>query len=303
MSSCRWADLIHERFVPLRITPSASGELCGVVTTRLMGHLQASSITSDPQVAIRSNSLLGSGRDLLSVGLVDQGHGYLEQDGRACELSDGAFAIYDSSRPFTWAFTDKWQMRVYAWPRLSFGTNDSELRRLTAIAISGTSCVGALAAPMFDHLSHECTNPLPNTVSDRLVDELAELTVTAALEAEGQTTRDSDSVDDAILREMKDFVEDNLAEPELTPERIAQAFFISTRTLHRAFARHNLTVAAWIKYRRLERAKRALGIASRDPLPISEIARRVGFINPAAFSRDFSQTYGVSPRQFRKYRT
>ncbi|WP_169542006.1 helix-turn-helix domain-containing protein [Nocardia jiangxiensis] len=305
-SSRLWSDLIHQRFVPLRITARASGELSGVVTTRLIGHLQASCVSSDPQVFVRSNSLLRSGRELLAAGVVDRGHGYLEQDGRTCEVSDGAFALYDTSRPFTWTFTDEWRMRVYTWPRLGIGTHDPDLSRLTAVAVSGTSGVGRFVAPMFDHLSHDSPT-LPDAVSTRLVDELAELTVTAALEAGGQSRRDETDAEacaaDAVLREVKDFIEDNLADPDLTPARVAQAFFISTRTLHRTFARHNLTVSAWIKHRRLERTKRALRITSLDPLPISEIARRVGFTNPAAFSREFSQTYGVSPRRYRAVHT
>lgn len=306
-SSRRWADLIHDRFVPLRITPSASGELSGVVTTRLVGHLQASCVSSDPQVFTRSNSLLRSGRELLAVGVVDKGHGYLEQDGRTCEVTGGSFALYDTSRPFTWTFTDQWRMRVYTWPRHSIGTPESDLSLLTGVAVSGTSGVGQFVAPMLDHLAEISTTAMPDSLSIRLADELAELTVTAALEVGGTLARDESSAeartDNAVLREVKDYIEDNLADPDLTPDRIAQAFFISTRTLHRIFARHNLTVSAWIKHRRLERAKRALRTIGRDVQPVGEIGRRVGFTNPAAFSREFSQMYGVSPRQYRALRT
>jgi AraC-like DNA-binding protein len=143
-------------------------------------------------------------------------------------------------------------------------------------------------------------------LSIRLADELAELTVTAALEAGGIPSHDEFGTracaDNAVLREVKDYIEDNLADPELTPDRVAHAFFISTRTLHRIFARHDLTVSAWIKHRRLERAKRALRAPGRDLLPIGEIASRVGFSNAAAFSREFSQTNGVSPRRYRTRR-
>jgi AraC-like DNA-binding protein len=74
---------------------------------------------------------------------------------------------------------------------------------------------------------------------------------------------------------------------------------MSTRTLHRLFARHGLTVAGWIKTRRLEGCRRALHASPRSPQPIREIAARHGLLNASYFSREFTQMYGESPRQYR----
>jgi transcriptional regulator GlxA family with amidase domain len=60
---------------------------------------------------------------------------------------------------------------------------------------------------------------------------------------------------------------------------------MSARTLHRLFARHGLTVAAWIKNRWLEACRRALVSPGSQTVPINEIASRFGFPNQAFFSR------------------
>jgi AraC-like DNA-binding protein len=291
-----WMDLINERFVPLQIKPSAD-DLAGQVTTRQVGHMQASCVNSTPQVFTRSNALLRRGRELVAVGVVDRGCGFLEQDGRRCEVSDGSFALYDTTRPFTWAFTTEFQMRVYAWPRESLGLDDSDIGRLTALTVSGTAGVGSFVAPMLDQIMKLNSGPLPGPVSVRLAEEVAELAVTAALEAGFQEGNDERTT--AVLRKVQAYIEENLPDPGLTPDRIAEAFFMSTRTLHRIFAGHGLTVAAWIKDRRLERAKRSLGIAHGESPSITDLAARLGFANAAAFSRDFSLRYGVSPSHYR----
>jgi AraC-like DNA-binding protein len=291
-----WVGLINERFVPLQIKP-ATDDLSGRVTTRQIGHMQASCVTSAPQVFTRSDALLRSGRELIAVGVVDAGQGFLEQDGRTCAVSVGSFALYDTTRPFTWAFNTEFQLRVYAWPRESIALDDLAIARLTALTVSGQAGVGRFVTPMLDGLINTGAVAMPGPVSVRLADELAELALTAALES-GFTDGDLEMTS-ASLQKIQAYIEDNLPDPDLTPDQIATAFFVSTRTLHRIFARHDLTVAAWIRHRRLERARRSLILPHRDPPSIGQIAARAGFTNAASFSRDFAQRYGVSPTRYR----
>ena len=133
--------------------------------------------------------------------------------------------------------------------------------------------------------------------SVRLACEVAELTVTAAGEASRYWQAAEPGGD--RLREIQGFIEAHLTESALTHDRIAQEFFISPRTLHRLFAQGGYTVAAWIKNRRLEACRRALGSSAAQNLTINEIGSRFGFSTPAYFSREFTARYGVSPRRYR----
>jgi len=102
-----------------------------------------------------------------------------------------------------------------------------------------------------------------------------------------------------LATSVRDYIEANLADPQLSPASIAAAHFISTRHLHNVFHESGSTVASWIRSRRLERVRRDL----RDPLhsgtSVGAVAARWGFLDAAHFSRLFRAAYGCSPREFR----
>ncbi|MFF0628734.1 helix-turn-helix domain-containing protein [Streptomyces sp. NPDC004296] len=69
--------------------------------------------------------------------------------------------------------------------------------------------------------------------------------------------------------------------------------------LHRLFQREEATVAAWIRRRRLEAARRDLADPALRTLPVHAIATRWGFSRAADFSRAFRTAYGTPPRDYR----
>ncbi|NMO05109.1 AraC family transcriptional regulator [Gordonia sp. TBRC 11910] len=298
----RWADLINERFVPLQITPISSTQLSGSVTTVHLGHMQASSVQSTSQVFTRPPSLTGSGRELVAVGAVEEGHGFLEQNGRQCEVAEGSFAVYQTSQPFVWAFPDTCRLRVYAWPRATVGITDNELHNITAVPVIGSRGLGRSVAPtlrtLFDREPGDLS--LPNAIESRFADNLAELSITAALASRGLPLSDDDGgTIDSLLTKIKVFIEEHLDDVELSSASIAAEFFISTRTLNRVFAQNAITVGAWVKGRRLERAKSILRGRASAGVPIAVVGYRCGFTSATTFNREFTRRYGISPGRYR----
>jgi AraC-like DNA-binding protein len=292
-----WADVIRQRFIPLQIAQRDASDLAGSVRSRQIGHLQASIVDSVPQTFTRTRRLISAGgHELLALGLVERGIGYLEQDGRSCVVCGGDFALYDTSRPFTWSLTGDWRLRVYTWPRQSITLTEPDSQQLTATPVPGNAGAGRFLSPMLARLARTDAGLSP-AGSIRLASEVAELSIIAALEAGPRA--EHEHPDREQLRKIQAFIEQNLADPALTPSRIAQEFYMSPRTLHRLFARHGLTVAAWIKKRRLEACRRALVSPGSQTVSINEIASRFGFSNQAFFSREFSRQYGQSPRRHR----
>jgi len=96
------------------------------------------------------------------------------------------------------------------------------------------------------------------------------------------------------------FIQQNLGDPQLSPGAIATAHHISLRSLHQLFHDEGLTVAGWIRQRRLERCRRDLtdpGLAAR---PVAAIAATWGFASAADFSRAFRATHGMPPAEYRR---
>lgn len=94
-----------------------------------------------------------------------------------------------------------------------------------------------------------------------------------------------------IARELGNF--------SLNPRLIAQRLDCSRATLYRAFAEHRLTVAGYLRERRLLEARRLLK-SSPPAVSVAEIAARCGFVDSASFSRLCRRRFGASPRELRK---
>jgi AraC-like DNA-binding protein len=103
-----------------------------------------------------------------------------------------------------------------------------------------------------------------------------------------------------ILLNVQSFIEANLGDPDLDPEEIARASFISTRYLHKLFEAEGTSVCRWIRASRLERCRRDLLDPALSDETILVIASRWGLPGPQHFSRLFRSEYGCSPSEFRR---
>lgn len=96
----------------------------------------------------------------------------------------------------------------------------------------------------------------------------------------------------------RQFIDRNLADPDLNVATLAARLGCSRATLYRAFAEHEQSVAACLREARLRRAHALLAGAPTHET-IAEIAARCGFYDSAGFSRQFRQRFGVNPRDAR----
>jgi AraC-like DNA-binding protein len=76
---------------------------------------------------------------------------------------------------------------------------------------------------------------------------------------------------------------------------------MSLRSLHQLFHDEGLTVAGWIRSRRLEGCRRDLADPSLDARPVAAVAARWGFSSAAEFSRAFRAAHGMPPAEYRRF--
>ena len=123
---------------------------------------------------------------------------------------------------------------------------------------------------------------------------LAELVLRSALRTELNRA-------DAIATRRRDAVEyikENLADPALSADRIADELFISRRRLYQLFDDGD-GVSGRIRQLRIDRARELLGDPAHAVKGIGEISRQCGFANAAHFSRTFRKVVGETPRDYR----
>ncbi|SOE01517.1 helix-turn-helix domain-containing protein [Blastococcus haudaquaticus] len=94
------------------------------------------------------------------------------------------------------------------------------------------------------------------------------------------------------------YAQQHLAEPDLTPERIARAHNVSVRLLYRSCAEAGLSLEQWIIGRRLEEARALLAAPAGRQRAIASVAQACGFSDPSHFARRFRAAFGLSPRDW-----
>jgi AraC-like DNA-binding protein len=102
-----------------------------------------------------------------------------------------------------------------------------------------------------------------------------------------------------LRQRIYDFIDQNLADAELSPKQIATANRISLSYLYSLFSDNDTTVAQFIQAKRLQRAYELLVADPKRSLTVSEIAYLVGFKNVSHFSRKFSNHFRIAPRDAR----
>ncbi|MFJ7784345.1 MULTISPECIES: helix-turn-helix domain-containing protein [Streptomyces] len=87
---------------------------------------------------------------------------------------------------------------------------------------------------------------------------------------------------------------------DVTRLGLAGRITISVSHLHSLFAGRDTTVAARVRRRRLQRARRDLGDPALGAAPVHHIAARRGFHDHSTFTRAFRGAYGMTPREYRR---
>lgn len=104
------------------------------------------------------------------------------------------------------------------------------------------------------------------------------------------------SPDERLLQRIVKIVNDNLSNPDLTSEMIAQEVGLSRVHLYRKLK--ELTHQSARNYIRNIRLVKAAELLSHKKMAIAEVAYQVGFANPNNFATAFKEMYGVSPTTY-----
>lgn len=101
----------------------------------------------------------------------------------------------------------------------------------------------------------------------------------------------------AIIQKIKEQIDDKISNPPSLFE-IAKNAGLNHTKLNAGFKQlYDNTVFGYIRSQRLEKAKSML---ISTELSISEISYQLGYSSPSHLTREFSKTFGISPKDYRK---
>ncbi|MFH9267740.1 AraC family transcriptional regulator [Streptomyces sp. NPDC017546] len=302
-----WQQCVNNVIAPMEITSPyaddfwADHRLLRVEDTLLWPvRLQASRYRRTPRLIRQSDP------GLLHMTLVRPGSGalYVEQGGLRSTAETHDLYVLDMSRPCDVRTADEPIVGVGVdLPRsllplpASVPLDDVLGRRL-----SGRHGFGALLTQFVTHLVDpaDVYGPADAARLHRVLLDLAAGLLAGGLDREAALSPEARTRN--LVLTIRSFIGRNFHDPKLTPAAVAAAHHISTRHLHRLFQQEGTTVAALIRSRRLERARRDLADPHLLDTPVQTIAARCGFGVPAHFSRVFRADQGMSPSDYRHTR-
>ncbi|WP_456043942.1 AraC-like ligand-binding domain-containing protein [Streptomyces nigra] len=298
-----WNDVVSRTLVPMTVAPRGDGPFDGRIATHRLGYLQVSTLEADAERVSRTPALITrSPEPLMAVGVQITGTATFVQDGRRAEVGEGDLVMYDTTRPYSFDYPQRFIAHVFQLPRHTLGVAESDVRRVTGDVIGTRDGVGAVLLPFLATLA-STAGSYPAAVANRLAGNVVELFATLIAERAHPADTGPDTARSQFVGRIREHIDRNLGDPDLSPESIARVFHISIRYLHRLFEGEGITVARLIQQRRLEECSRELARRARTAPTVSSVARRWGFVNPAHFSRTFRAAYGVSPRDWRSAHT
>lgn len=314
-----WKSLVSDSFVPLDTEPQRRGGFRGAISARDYDSVVMSHISANPHAVLRTPSLISAdtdtdtdigtgtgtgagaqragGANYYKVSLQLKGHGLLVQDGREVSLAPGSLAIYDTSMPYTLSFDCDFSSYVMMFPQTRVNLPTDTVRQLTATSIGADHQLGAAATQLITQAGAMLPT-LSRSVGIRLAGNVVDLLTTvmadelSAAEAPGERQR--------LWSQITTYIEDHLADPQLTPSTIAAAHFMSVRALHQIFEGSGETVSSEIRRRRIARCRHDLADPLQVQVPVAAIGARWGLSDPAHFSRLFRNVVGSPPAQFRR---
>lgn len=297
-----WRRTVCDTLGPLDMRSDPDAPLTGEIEAGQPGAVRVGKVrTETPHSVHRTPGLIRrDSPENYRVVLAMAGTHRLVQDGRVALVHPGELAIYDFCRPYDLDYRSAVQLAVFTFPRVLLPFPVDGIAALTAVPMAADHGTGAILPSLLRRVALDLDS-FPPASAARLSTVLLDVITTTIAERTGQHAAQApESLRRTLLLRIHAFIEQHLADPELSPPVIAAAHHISCRYLHRLFALDNTTVAGWIRQRRLERCRTDLTDPLLRALPVSAIAARRGLPDPAHFSRLFRGAYGLPPADYRR---
>ena len=269
-----------------------------------LGPMQVVVMDVPPATVRRTPALISrADPDMLKIALVRGGSCVVSQDGRQARLRPGEFALYDTRRPYEVVcgpgLDRPVQMMTFMFPPALLPMSRNQLRQLAAMPFPAGAGLGDVTSQFLLQLARNIDHCSPGEAARLSTAAVEVLATRLAHELDAHDWDTPEARRHALLTTVQAFTQQHLGDAGLSPAMIAAAHHMSLRSLHRLFHDEGLTVAGWIRKRRLECCRRDLSDPALASRPVAAIGARWGFPNPGDFSRAFRTVHGLPPMEYR----
>lgn len=290
-----WAHTATAVFPGLSISDMPSAAPDGQIRSMTMGSGSIWSIRSAPAL-VSYSPVNTANAPAASIALLMQIEGSMVvgQNRRACEMGEGDMCLIDERVAFVMQGLVRSEIVFLRMPRQAVLGRHPYLEHRTASLLDRDD-PGAMLL----------RDTLMRTIQSApsLREEQRASALSAMVHLLGVATAPPNAQLDDVswrVRSALDFIEMNLADGDLTAERVAHAQGVSRRRLDQVLlSALGVSVTSQIWKRRLELAAADLVDPRYESHTVSQIAFATGFEDAAHFSRAFKAKFGHAPRDWR----
>jgi AraC-like DNA-binding protein len=233
---------------------------------------------------------------VIAVAVQSRGSAWLAQGDERRRVGCGELMLTDLTAPYDFGWTGDGASRAFQIRYEYLGLRVDTVRR--AAARLHTSPLYGLVRNHLNQLADDAeklsADPGGYALGAATTELIRALLVSAAPDDPERASVMAQTTATRILT----YLRQHLAEPDLTPARIAHAHHISVRTLYAILAEHGISLEQWLITQRLSRARADLASPFGRQQPIAVVARSWGFTNATHFGRRFKATYGITPGEW-----
>ena len=218
-----------------------------------------------------------------------------EQLGRRIHCPVGRFLLEYSNAPYEFRNRECADMWVLKVPEAMLQSRVGSVTRFCAMEFDALEGVGRLFRDYVDLLGRSADVAEPKFQA-LMASQCADL-LAAVLENDPRIVCSSNSaVKGAHMERIEQFIRQNFADPDLSPQKVASACRISVRYLHLLFGESGRTLSSWVRELRLNAAYEQFQ-RGMPGVSIAQTAYQFGFNDHAQFSNSFRKHFGRSPRE------
>lgn len=292
-----WNSALNDSHLKWSLDKPTSNHFNGAIKMRHLGGIRLLYCDCDPCRGKRtSNEIKRSNGEYFGVLYIYEGSEIVAHGNEITKLKENSLLLWDSRKLIKFELLSRTRKVTLLVPqdrlRIHFPKVDQHIGK----RIDCSKGLGIVTASHIYALGNEA-NFISKGTGDSIVDLTLEL-ISTYLQANmlPPISKAKQDLLDDILR----YINLNLANPELSPSVIANAFNISTRYLHLLFSYKGNTVCSWILDKRLEQCRRQLLHINNYKDNITTVAYQWGFNDSSHFSKVFKKKYGISPSEYQR---
>ncbi len=295
-----WQGAICDVYVHVDVNAEKRSDYQGFIREAKFGAVTMTDVLlSEQRITRRERHIAKLDKDCYYVEFVQQGKINVLQAGQTLLSNPSVGAIFSASEAYDLECMGKVRSLYLEIPRAEFAARFNTSKIPVAMTMATGRGLGRIAAEFCATLASEGA-PLEETARTRLGDELMDVLALALDMGDKDELSEDATAQKARLRSVKAWIEEHLADPDLTLEKIAKNNGVSLRHLHYLFRLTDVSVSEWILDRRLQRCYDVLTRPELRSLSVTEVAYRLGFRSSSHFSTAFRRRFGHSPSDLRK---